>query len=193
MEKNSEEQFIPMKEEIENNKEEMKAEMKDIKETLKTFTTFMMDQTNISKYSPAHKDTSTPPCPTTVFPTNKRDPPLEGGHSTKIGDMWTLKHEISSPKCYDLLINTELKGDTDMDLKNFFNHIKMCFNAVTRLREDLLSDYQSIKRHSYFEEYFVPDFNHPSDVFQPKTGCSLSFSGMQRKLFIDRRNRTNSQ
>ena len=30
------------------------------------------------------------------------------------------------------------------------------------------------------------------DVFQPKTGCLLSFSGMQRKLFIDRRNRTNS-
>ena len=31
------------------------------------------------------------------------------------------------------------------------------------------------------------------DVFQPKTGCLLSLSGMQRKLFIDRRNRTNSQ
>ena len=31
----------------------MKAEMKDIKETLKTFAIFMMDQTNISKSSPA--------------------------------------------------------------------------------------------------------------------------------------------
>ena len=32
-----------------------------------------------------------------------------------------------------------------------------------------------------------------SEVFQPKTGCSLSLFGMKRKLFIDRRNRTNSQ
>ena len=30
-----------------------------------------------------------------------------------------------------------------------------------------------------------------ADVFQPKMGCSLSLSGMQRKIFIDRRNRTN--
>ena len=76
--------------------------------------------------------------------------------------MWTLKHEISSPKLYELLIKTELKGDTAMDLNNFFNHINMCLNAVTRLREDLLPDYQSIKTHSEFEEYFVPDRDHPS-------------------------------
>ena len=100
----------------------------------------MMDQTNISKYSPFQKDTSTPPDPTTMVPTNMRDPPLEGGKSTKIGGMWTLKHYISSPKFYELLIKTELKGDTALDLKNFFNHIKMCLNAVTRLREDLLTD-----------------------------------------------------
>ena len=59
---------------------------------------------------------------------------LEGGHSTKMCGMWTLKHEISSPKFYELLIKKELKGDTAMDLKNFFNHIKMYLNAVTRLR-----------------------------------------------------------
>ena len=64
--------FILMKEEIENNKQEMKADLKDIKETLKIFTAFMMDQTNklatlmkdqnnISKSSPAQKDTTTPP------------------------------------------------------------------------------------------------------------------------------------
>ena len=29
------------------------------------------------------------------------------------------------------------------------------------------------------------------DVLQPKTGCSLSFSGIYRNLFLDRRNRTN--
>ena len=90
MENKSEDQFILMKEEIENNKQEMKAQMKDIKETLKTFATLMMDQTNISKSSPAQKDTLTPPDPTTVVQTNKRAPTLEGGHSTNIGGTWTL-------------------------------------------------------------------------------------------------------
>ena len=52
MENKSEEQFILMKEEIENNKQEMKYKMKYIKETLKVFTTFMMDRTNLSKSSP---------------------------------------------------------------------------------------------------------------------------------------------
>ena len=88
--------------------------------------------------------------------TNKRDPPLESGHSTKIGGVCTLKHEIKSPKLYEILINAGLKGDTDIDLKNFYNHINMCRNAVTRLLEDLLPVYQSIKRHSEFEEYFFP-------------------------------------
>ena len=76
---------------------------------------------------------------------------MEGGHSNKIGGMWTLKHDMSSPKFYEILIKTEHKGDTAMDINNFFNHIKMSLNAVTRLREDLLPDYQSIKRHSEFE------------------------------------------
>ena len=75
--------------------------------------------------------------------------------------MWTLKHDISSPKFYEVLIKTELKGYTAMDIKNFFNHIKMCLNAVTRLREDLLLGYQSIRRHSKFEEYFVLYCDHP--------------------------------
>ena len=97
-----------------------------------------------------------------MVPTNKRAPPLEGDHSENIGDMWTLKHEISSPRFYELLIKIELKGDTDLYLKDFFNQIKMCLNAVNRLREDLLLDYQSIKRHSEFEEYFFPDRDHRS-------------------------------
>ena len=110
----------------------------------------MIDKNNIYKSWSAQKDTSTPLDPITVVPTNIRAPPLEGGHSTKIGGMWTLKHEISSPKFYDLLIKKELKGDTALDLKNFFNHVKICLNAVTRLREDLLPYYHSIKRHSDF-------------------------------------------
>ena len=65
----------------------MKAEMKDIKETLNKITTFMIYQTNISKSSPAQKDTSTPPEPTTTVQTNKRAPPLEVGISENIGGM----------------------------------------------------------------------------------------------------------
>ena len=56
--------------------------------------------------------------------------------------MWTLKNEISSPKFYELLIKTELKGDTDMYLKNFYNQIKMYLNEKTRLQEDLIPSYQ---------------------------------------------------
>ena len=76
--------------------------------------------------------------------------------------MWTLKHDISSPKFYEILIKKELKGETALDLNNLFNHIKMCLNAVNRLIEDLVIDYQSIKRHSEFEEYFFLYCNHPS-------------------------------
>ena len=75
--------------------------------------------------------------------------------------MWTIKHEIISPKFYEILIKKELKGDTDMELNNFYNHIKMCLNAVTILLEDLLLDYQSIIIHYEFVEYFIPDGDHP--------------------------------
>ena len=118
----------------------MKAEMKDTKETLKFFTKFMMDKSNIPKSSPTQKDTSAPSDPTNIVPTNRRDPPLEGRHFTKIGGMWNLKHEIISPRIYELLIKTELKGATALDLKNFFNHINTYLHAMTRLREDLLPD-----------------------------------------------------
>ena len=63
----------------------------------------IMDQIKILKsssgtnYSPKAQD------PTTVVPANKRDQPLQDGHYKKIGGMWTLKHEISSPKLYELL------------------------------------------------------------------------------------------
>ena len=71
---------------------------------------------------------------TTVVPANKKASPLEGGNSTKNGGMWTLKHKIISTKLYELLIKTELKVDSALDLNNFYNHIKMCINEVTKLR-----------------------------------------------------------
>ena len=63
-----------------------------------------MDQINISKSSPDQEDPPKAQYPTTVVPANRRAPTLDGGHSTKIGGMWTLKHEIISPKFYELLI-----------------------------------------------------------------------------------------
>ena len=68
--------------------------------------------------------------PTTTVPANIKAPPLEGGHSTNIGGMWNLKHDISLPKFYELLIKTWLKYDTAVDLKSFCNRIKMCLNEI---------------------------------------------------------------
>ena len=67
------------------------------------------NQINTMSSSPTQKDTLIPQDPTTAVPYNRRDTPLEGGDSTKIGGMWILKHDISSPKFYELLIKTELK------------------------------------------------------------------------------------
>ena len=111
----------------------MKANKQDSDDKMMQLIAFMMDQTNNYKSSPTQKDTSTPPYPTTMVPYNKRDTPLEGGHSIKINGMWALKHDISSPEFYDLLINTELKGDTAMDIKYFYKHIKTCLNGLTRI------------------------------------------------------------
>ena len=87
---------------------------------------------------------------------------MDGVHSTKIVGMWTIKHDISTPRFYELLINTDIKGDTGMDLKNFYNHIKICLNEVTRLQEYLLPGYHYIKRHSKFAEYFISYRDNPS-------------------------------
>ena len=64
--------------------------------------------------------------------------------------MWTLKHEISSPRFYELLIKIELKGDTALDLNNYYNHVKMSLNAVTKLREHLFPDFLTIKQNNDF-------------------------------------------
>ena len=79
------------------------------------------------------KDSPNSEAPNIVVSGNSINPPLNSGHSTKIGGMWNLKHEISSQKFYELLINIELKSNTDIYLKNFYNHIKMCLEAVNKL------------------------------------------------------------
>ena len=120
MDTKSDEQFLIIQATIEDNNQEadekqMKTSEKKMKndekltqitETINNLTAFMMDQTNNAKLSPTQKDTSTHTYPNTVVPANKRGPPLEMGYSPKIGGMLTLKHEISSPKLYEILIKT---------------------------------------------------------------------------------------
>ena len=110
MDNKYDEQFLIIQATIESKKKEtdkkkIKTDEKIMKitEYLKILTetiTSMMDQTHNSKFSPAQKDTSELPNPTTVVPDNRRDPPLDVGHSTKIDGVWNLKHDISSPKFY---------------------------------------------------------------------------------------------
>ena len=118
--------------------------MNDIKKTI----TQIMSQKHHSQ--PDKIDLPKTKYTSTAVPANKKAPPLEGGHYTKNVSMWILKHDISSPKFYEILIKIELKVGTTLELNKFYNHIKMCLNVVNRIGEDLLPDYQSIKRHSEF-------------------------------------------
>ena len=161
----SDKKSMQFKSEMKANKQDSDEKMMQFIETLMFVTAFMMGQTKNSKSSPTQKDTSTILDPITVVPSNRRAPSLEGEHSTKIGGMMTLKHEISSSKFYELLTKRELKGYTTLDIKNFYNHINMCPNAVNRLQEDLLPGYQSIKINSEFDKYLIPDRDHPSCSF----------------------------
>ena len=111
MNNNSDAHFIIMKSVIESNKEQMivnkpysDEKIMNITEDFNANLTTITDQINTLKYSPTHKHSPKPPDPTTVVRANRRDPPLDGGQSTQIGGMWTLKHEISSPKFYKIPI-----------------------------------------------------------------------------------------
>ena len=82
--------------------------MKNITEYLEAIITSaitsIMDHINISKYSPDQKDPLKSQDTTTVVPDNRSASPLESGNSTKIGGMWTLKDDTSSPKLYGILM-----------------------------------------------------------------------------------------
>ena len=139
MDNNCDEWFIIMQASIEANKQKKKANNQDsddktmkLKEDFKAMIASsiisIMDHINTLKSSPTRKDSPKPPEHTTVVPETRRDPPLDSGQYKKIGSMWNLEREISSPKFYELLIKTELKGDTALDLNNFYNHINICLN-----------------------------------------------------------------
>ena len=144
MDNKYDEQFIIMQATIKSNKQEIKSNKQDSDEKMMNLTedfkailassiTSMMDHINMYKSFSVQEDSPKHQYPTTFVPSNRRAPPLDGGNSTKFGGMWTLKHEISSLKFYQLIIKAEPKGETDMDPNNFYNHIKICDNAVTRL------------------------------------------------------------
>ena len=120
------------------NKQDSDEKMTKFAEKFKTMLLEITDQINTLQYSPTQKYSPKPPDPTTAVPYNRISTPLDSGQYTKISGMWTLKHEISSSRFYEVLIKTQLKGYTALDLKNFYKHIKMCLNVVTRLIEDLL-------------------------------------------------------
>ena len=106
MDNKSDFQLLIIQATIESNKQDSNEKTKKLTADLTGMIASMMDQINMSKYSPYKKDSPKAQDTTTMVLDNKKSPPLEGGHSTKIGGMWTLKHEISSPKFYELLINT---------------------------------------------------------------------------------------
>ena len=96
---------------IEANNQDYDEKTNNLTGELKATIASMMDQIKTSKYSQDKRDKKKAQYPTTVVPANNMSPPLEGGNPTKIGGMWNLKHEISSPKFYELLVKTELKGN----------------------------------------------------------------------------------
>ena len=87
---------------------------------------------------------------------------------------WSYIHSILWYKNYDyqtwdyttkIILTThqykKFKGSTSLDLKNFYNYIKMCLNMLNIPQEDLFTAYHFIKIHSEFEEYFILDCDHP--------------------------------
>ena len=143
MDNKSDDQFLVVQAKIHANRQEFDDKMKTHDSKLDNLTEMMeniMDQIQISDYSPDKMHSPKAQDPTTVATDDKKSTPLEYGHSKTIVGMWTLKNEIRSPKFYKLLINKDLKGDTGMYLKTFYTHIKMCLNTVTIILEDLLSD-----------------------------------------------------
>ena len=99
-------QFLVMKDIIDAIRQYYDEKMKNIAAYLTSMIASMMDQIKFSKSSPDKKYSSKSQDPITAVLVNKKAPPLEGGIYTKIGVMCNLKPDISSPKLYELLINT---------------------------------------------------------------------------------------
>ena len=92
-------------------------------------------------------------------------------------------HPLHSWGYIIFLVKTELNWDTALNLKNCYNHINMCLHVVTIIQEELLPDYQSIKRHYGFQKYFSSIsfspliFLESTDIHFPWT---LQFGGLDK-------------
>ena len=75
---------------------------------------------------------------------------------SKLSGMWTLKQNTSPPKLYEILIKTDMKGDTALDLNIFYKKINSCLNTVAIIKEDMIPAYHKIKWISEFHEQFMP-------------------------------------
>ena len=60
-----------------------------------------------------------------------------------------------------------------MELDNFYKHIKMYLNTVTRLLEDILPTYKCIKWNYDFHEKFASDISSPSYSWNENTHTYL--------------------
>ena len=90
-------EFTEMKSNMKNRYSEstkMRSDMKNIKTMLNRIVSKKDNYLPHNMHTPKAQDTSS------MFPSNKKDSPLKGRHSMKIGVMWNLKHEIRSPKFY---------------------------------------------------------------------------------------------
>ena len=96
MDNKSYDQLLIVQSEIEANRQDSDEKMKNITKELTAMIASMMDHIKIQKLSLNKKDSPNNQDPTTLVPDNKKAPQLEGGHSTEIGGMWTIKHDISS-------------------------------------------------------------------------------------------------
>ena len=126
----SDDQFIMMKVYIYDKKKEMKetdAKLDKIKKWTKT----IMDKPDNS--SPK-KVKNNPQDYTTVVHTNRKVSPLEGEQYKEIRGILTLKHDISSPKFYKIILKADLKWDSALDLKKFHNQVKIFLNTATKLQ-----------------------------------------------------------
>ena len=110
MDNKSDEQLLIIQAEIEANKKESDEKMKKLTEYLKAIikSTITSTMVQMEMYKPPKENRYSPKdeYPTTVVLANRRAPPLNSGHSTKIGGIWNLKHDIISPKFYEILIKT---------------------------------------------------------------------------------------
>ena len=85
---------------MKSNKQDSDEKIMKLMEYFKEILTAITDNINTFKSSSTQNYSTKPPYPTTVVPNNRRDTSMDGGYSTKVGSIWNLKHEISSPKLY---------------------------------------------------------------------------------------------